>query len=792
MRSFKPLRVALFFALVLTTVAPVQSADALVRYMPSNTWGYTYAAASTGAKNAQPSSPSKNLEAQSKFIVKYNNFPDWALKDVQAALDVWAAYFKSDVPINVEASFGRASSYGVLGSARAGGYYAGFKGAPDGTLWYPSALANALAGRDLNKNETEIIIQVNSSATWDTRNDGKPTSKEYDLQSVIIHELGHGLGFLSTDAYDPFFRIGSLEQPTAFDAYLQVPDGRRLSDLPTPSAELGSALTNTLIWTGINGVAANGGVGPKMYTPRRYEDGSSVSHLDEATFSNTGVNSVMTPNLEAGEIFHELGPLLIAMMDDLRLKPPVGKPTSIAQEVRNADALVGDSSAIVTFDPPINARAAQITKYVVKNNRTGLSRDVAASPVTITGLKNGLSYTFTITAINELGSSPAITTTAVTPQAGWSESIIDRTASAQNLASTTFNGQPVIAYTESLGGSLRLATYDGKRWRNITVDGNGGSGGRTNNRINGPVSVCVNGPAKKQTLHIFYTDSIDEDLRYASYNGKSFKYEIVDGNGPAINKYEDPVRVRTSSNVSVTNACVANADGIQVFYRDESQGILLGALKQPAVGTWEYELVDGDRKTDGRTTGDVGFHLQAFQDGKTTYVIYDSVIHINSRQIVDEGAVRVASRTALDADAWVYKTLDYTDNQRAVAGYGVALAKSAKGVIGLWFTSTSASLPNPTQVRWSLVDGSSSISTSSTAGFGLPRPGLISDGSQAIFNCQERLCSLSLSKKSGDQNAMTLVSNYSSPDPINMTWVEINKKRYLAAGINGKLTLLKP
>ena len=29
-------------------------------------------------------------------------------------------------------------------------------------------------------------------------------SSEYDLQSVFLHEIGHGLGFLSNDAYDPF------------------------------------------------------------------------------------------------------------------------------------------------------------------------------------------------------------------------------------------------------------------------------------------------------------------------------------------------------------------------------------------------------------------------------------------------------------------------------------------------------------------------------------------------------------------------------------------------------------
>ena len=67
--------------------------------------------------------------------------------------------------------------------------------------------------------------------------------------------------------------------------------------------------------------------------------------------------------------------------------------------------------------------------------------------------------------------------------------------------------------------------------------------------------------------------------------------------------------MRTSSDVSVANTCIATTSTVQVFYRDESQGVLLGAVKSKTV-PWRYELVDGDRKTDGRTTGDVGFHLR--------------------------------------------------------------------------------------------------------------------------------------------------------------------------------------
>ena len=71
--------------------------------------------------------------------------------------------------------------------------------------------------------------------------DGKCPANKYDLVSVILHEMAHGLGFMSGSYYDPATKVGRFLQPTAFDAYVQVPDGRRLVDMPSPSLEIGSA-----------------------------------------------------------------------------------------------------------------------------------------------------------------------------------------------------------------------------------------------------------------------------------------------------------------------------------------------------------------------------------------------------------------------------------------------------------------------------------------------------------------------------------------------------------------------
>ena len=777
---------ALILALLTAPAAPALT----FKQIPATTWGHIYAGTQPSSTQSAPTK-SKNLEIKSKFSVKYNNFPEWAKKEVQASIDVWSANFKSPVVVSVDASWGRSSSWGVLGSARPGSFFSAFSGAPDPSLWYPSALANALAGKDLDKANPEIVIQVNSAASWNTRGDGLPTGNEYDLQSVFLHEIGHGLGFLSNDAYDPFFGLGSLDQPTPFDAYLQTSDGRRLADLPTPSKELGVALTSSLVWSGVNAVKANGGVKPKMYTPARYESGSSTSHLDEATFASSGVDSVMTPSLDPGEIFKEPGPLLLAMMEDLRSKPPAGVATDLPQSPRNAQAFTGDSSALISFDPPTNLRTAQITEYIVKNVKTGSEKKTLTSPLLITGLKNGTSYTFSVVAKNALGVSDAAVTKAVIPQPGWKSTVLDSAADGKTVASTTFNGKPAIAYTDTKSGDLKLATFDGKSWKKVTVDGAGGSGGRTTDNIAGAISMCVNGSGVKQTLHIFYSDATEKDLRYATYNGKSFAFETIDGNGSAVNNYEDPVRVRTSSDVSVANACVASASAVQVFYRDESQGVLLGAVRTKGA-PWRYELLDGDRKTDGRTTGDVGFHLQAIFDGTTTYVAYDSVISMNQKKEMTAGAIRVATRTSVEATAWQYQTLDISTDDALIFGFDVALAKTSSGVFATWLAASAASAPKANQLRWASLENPTKISKITTESFGTPGEFMTTDGKTIIFNCQERLCALDTSKKDLGQSAIRLVSSTQGSEPTQSAWVTVNKVKYLLATINGKLALLKP
>ena len=768
---------------LLASLISMPQAEAAPLVAPSTVWGHTYAAEASGVISVPATQPA-NLEKLSKFVVNYKNFPDWAKNEVQAAIDLWAVNFDSKVPVNVDATWARSSTSDILGSARPDRYYSKFSAAPDPSLWYASALANAVAGKDLDLDNPEIIIQINSEADWDLDGLGTPTRYEYDLKSVMFHEMAHGLGFLSTSSFI-FDRtkgqnVGILLQPTPFDAYLQTEDGNRLVDLPSPSFELGQALTSRLVWSGPEGIKANDGVKPLMYTPTSYEGGSSVSHVDENTFTNSGTDAVMTPNLEAGEVFNEPGPILLAMMKDLRNKPAPGLAVGIPSEVLNAEALIADSAVILTFNPPVNSRTAQVREYIIKNVNTGKETTVTDSPAIVSGLKNGTSYTFEIVASNSQGASPAVITKAVTPRAAWKSQVLDATSDASSIKSITLNGQPVIAYVDSKTSILRLATWGGKSWKMTTVDSD----------IAGQISLCVSGKSLKQTLHVFYADKTENDLRYATVNGAKISREIVDGNAEKVQSYEEIVRVPTASNVSVSNACAVTSEGIQVFYRDETQGVLLGAYKNFG-GSWNYELVDGDRKTDFRTTGDVAFHLKALVDGNKTHVIYDSVLAIDQNRDATSGEIRLATRTSFDPGAWQFRTLESPKADASILGYDVEIVKSAKGIIASWFSATALSMPDPTLVRTLNISNSSSVQVTSSSNFGTANKLMSSDSKTLMFNCLGRLCAIDYAKFSRGQTAISLASSWQSVEPIASAWITLNKVRYAVAGINGKVVLLK-
>jgi len=108
----------------------------------------------------------------------------------------------------------------------------------------------------------------------------------------------------------------------------------------------------------------------------------------------------------------------------MAMRAPAGFISAFFDPLKNPDAptspsaSAGDASASVSFTAPANVGGSAITAYYAVSNPGQITGTAASSPVSVTGLTNGTSYTFNVWALNSYG--PGVwssATSSVTPAA---------------------------------------------------------------------------------------------------------------------------------------------------------------------------------------------------------------------------------------------------------------------------------------------------------------------------------------------------------------------------------------
>ena len=270
----------------------------------------------------------KSASANSTFDLELIGFSQEAADAFRYAVGVWESILDSPVPIRLRATW-TSLDKGVLGSCGPATYYRDFDGALRENTYYPVALADKMSRTDISGSTSpDMVARFNSDNTdWYFGTDGNTPIDKYDFVSVVIHEIGHGLGiigFASVTGLEGQIGDNANLFPGIYDIYVQNLQSQQLIDtsyFANPSEELYNQFTgNALQFDSRLAREDYNGTNPRLYAPSTWNDGSSFYHLDDATYPAGSANALMTHALAFGEANHDPGPLLEAMLAEMGWK----------------------------------------------------------------------------------------------------------------------------------------------------------------------------------------------------------------------------------------------------------------------------------------------------------------------------------------------------------------------------------------------------------------------------------------------------------------------------------------
>lgn len=374
----------------------------------------------------------------------------------QAAANIWGAQLTSNVTIRVRAQFnpfpGQCdTSGGVLGFAGPVNVVRDFTNAPRANTWYGTALANSLAGTDQDPGNDDIESEFNSDVDagclgagtrfWYGTTSASPTGNRVNLLPTVLHEMGHGLGFISLVCVDSGgcgsgnpqgANLGGINDVWNFSlAGSSNPSLKWSSMTNAQRATLITSETSAaskLVWTGtnvtaaLNGFITNGTTAGflRMYAPNPVEPGSSVSHFTTAASPNLLMEPAITSTIFSGTdltvpLFRDIGWTASGGAVPNQA-PTINAPASIPVTEDVPSGLAG-----ISFNDTDAGTGSLTATFTVA---TGTLNATSGGGVTVATIAGGKTLAGTLTALNAYIAAGSLTyTTALNAQGAVSLSV---------------------------------------------------------------------------------------------------------------------------------------------------------------------------------------------------------------------------------------------------------------------------------------------------------------------------------------------------------------------------------
>jgi hypothetical protein len=180
---------------------------------------------------------------------------------------------------------------------------------------------------------------------------------------------------------DPVLTVADSARPTLTSASVALSAG----------ATSGDALAATTAGTAISASYSNGTL--------TLTGTDTVAHYQDVLRSVSFGGTTTAGGMRTVVWTAQDGATSASAVSTILYTAPPSAPTGAA-----ADA--GDGQATVSFEAPGSNGGATVASYTVTSSPGGMTASGPGSPITVTGLQDGVAYTFTVTATNAAGTGP--------------------------------------------------------------------------------------------------------------------------------------------------------------------------------------------------------------------------------------------------------------------------------------------------------------------------------------------------------------------------------------------------